>query len=262
MSLARRFFIVLLLLLPFPCAAEKVPARLIDQALALIDLHEDLRGFVEQISSDLKEIPVFQLLPPPEQERMLAVMQRQFQPAGIEAMIRAEIQARLNARQVKAFLRAYRTPLLARMRSLEREADQPAAQIEQQHFQAQLITNPPAPKRVAMLTRLDDATGGSAMMAEMLSTLARQLAQARGVGGQEEPGRYAQLVRDLRAYSVNMDLFIYRAVSDDDLEAYVRLHEAPDVRRFFQAMGPGVTKAIATSLQNFLNEMGGKLRAI
>lgn len=152
--------------------------------------------------------------------------------------------------------------MVERMRTLEQAADQPQAQTEQQQFQQQLATNPPAPQRLAMLARLDEATGSSAIISEILTTLARQLAQARGASGQDWDIFRAHLVNDLRADLVNTDLFVYHTESDADLEAYVRLHETPEVRRFFQAMGQGISKAIATSLQNFLNELGGKLLEI
>lgn len=259
-----RQLLLSLLLLAYPALAAETPApaRLIDQALALTDFQSELPGLAEQLGQGVKEAPTFQLLPPQQQERMLAAMVRQFQPARIEAAVRNEIQAQLSTAQVEAFIKAYRTPIVERMRILEQAADQPQADAERQRFQQQSLQHPPAAERITLLTRLDEATGGSAVIADILTDLTRQLAKASGASGQDWQAFHAQIAKGMRNDGIDTDLFVYRTLNNTELEAYVCLHETPAVQRFFQAMGQGVAKAIATSLQNFLNEMAGKLQEI
>jgi hypothetical protein len=105
--------------------------------------------------------------------------------------------------------------------------------------------------RTRLLERLDDATGGTDSTFEILSAVRRGLAAAAAPDGARpprgsDPPTPPALVAIGRAQTLQHNLFIYRQLSDQELEQYVADAEQEAARWFSGVMRRATADAIET----------------
>jgi hypothetical protein len=166
---------------------------------------------------------------------------------------------------LRAALTALDTPLIKRMTEVEKQHTDPAAMLA---FAGRLRTEPLPPARVALLARIDEASGASELSARVLNNTARlvihanpTLAPAQAAAAITElDAHQADLLKRSRAQMAMQFAYTYRDVSDTDLAAYAEVSEADNLHWFNQKLALAMGRQFDTGMANMVNAFRNILR--
>jgi len=154
-------------------------------------------------------------------------------PEIVEPIVATELRKHLSDERIGQLREWLRLPLTKRMIALE-TLGQDAMELSR--FGEELKKHPAAPKRVALLTRLDHAT----RMSEKKTDESLQFGLR--LGRLEQPNATAAELAEAKKYAASMrpamvegvtnkvligNLHTYRYASEEDLEKYVPFYESP-----------------------------------
>lgn len=166
------------------------------------------------------------------------------------AAIADAIQRQCDVQALQRFNEAYSTPLAVKLNAMSLQAGDPDEQAKIKDFVAQFESVPPNPQRVQLLLRLDELTDASKIIGENLLAMTARMSRA-------QPGspRYQQMEAKVREQAVEqtlvMMLFSLRQASNDELKAYVDLHEDPLVAKVASVL----TRESMNGIQNMLDRV-------
>lgn len=145
------------------------------------------------------------------------------------------------------------TPLARRMGELESRGAPSKQEIAD--FNAQLANKPLSPQRLELLHRLDVASRTTDMLSTVILTISKStiggIASANGNCVTEQQIKQAQLVMQARVNQSRSNLeiaaqnelaFIYRDVSDEDLEKYLAIYEKENSRHIHDVVFDAVVE--------------------
>ena len=168
-----------------------------------------------------------------EGTRALAdAMQRQFDPAKMNAETAAALKTGLDAERMGRYLEILRQPLMLRVLA---EGAKPVVPEEYKAFNDELRKNPPSAARSKLIQSLDSATRSTEFAGELIGAMAREmvdtlLADLAKAGKKVPPGVRNQVASQLNAIrgqvrnqTLAMMQFQARSFSDEDLGAYLKL---------------------------------------
>ena len=211
----------------------------IDEAFRLAGV----RAMLEALPAHIQEMTTVAVAQFPREQR------RQFEPAikEVNLQFRApeasyqQLQAyfvkHYDTARMNTFLALQKTPVYRTMHRLDESADTPTAQAARRRFEANLKSDPPEPKRVNLMQRLDDARNTTVLQMRIVVVLVN--AMTTGLGAQL-PGNletqnteFAAKIRPILADNVlHTYLYAYRNTDDADLEDYVAAAQQKDVDWF------------------------------
>lgn len=187
-----------------------------------------------------------------------------FQPDPMIEKIRARLASALTARQLDDTLGWLDTPLGSRITALENEASEPAALDRMQAYARELRQRPASKRRTALVGELNAATGAGELTAAM--TEAGVLASALGVNAAQPAQQRlpADVLRQqvkanlprLRQQSDQMVtlslLYAYRALSDQELEAYLKFLKSPSGVAYSKGAVAAFREAMLEAIGRFM----------
>ena len=228
------------LLAPVCARASSTPAAAPGDALLseMMDL-SGTRRMIEQVPAQVQAGAMA------DQERLPAGVRARLAAAiagayAAEALYRAafdHVKRHARPDELAAALDVLRTPVALRFTEMEVAAGTPEHQRLLPGFLSKLQSSPPPAQRIALLERLDELTGTSALLTEV--TVQTAAAIARGVAGARAPLTHEQLLAlddavarmrqqvgpATRQQALTTFLFTYRRASDEELARYVALYE-------------------------------------
>jgi hypothetical protein len=170
--------------------------------------------------------------------------QQSFDSEKIRSKVHAALVRSLDPPLIQQVMRWFETPLGRKITALEHAASAPEAFKEIQNFADQLKSDPPRASRLALVERLDIASGASEKAAEIriLSFLATftamnqvkpedQRIDTQGLRREVEARREEILSHNKMMTKVGF-LYSYRSLSDADLERYVSFSESEPAKTY------------------------------
>lgn len=261
-------------------AAVAAPTRAMIESSRTLLRYSGLERQLGQLADGLEQ--QFQSQTQMGSSQVAAEVGAQMATAAREAfaapVMRADALARLHGRWDPArageALAWLRSPVGREVIGREEMASKPEAYAALQAYAADLSRNPPDPKRLELVRKLDAAVGGTDQAASILEMMAvasaRAVAVAKGGAGAEvgiERALAAQrpaLRRTAQALTLTSYLYAYRDLSDAQLAEYLRFLASSGGRWYVQVVGDAfhvsmeaASKRFSTRLESLLSATSG-----
>jgi len=183
-------------------------------------------------------------------------LRRAYAAAALEEAILADLAQRYDERHAAGARAWLRSPLGGRIARLEAESASTEGARAMEEFAVALQQTPPRPKRLALEKRFEEAMGTTKSTVEL--TLATSLGIALAMDAALPPEQRSgteklresvanqrqELSAMLRPVSFIGFLYVYRALSDEEIESYIAFAETPAGRWYTQAMTGALVEAI------------------
>jgi hypothetical protein len=178
--------------------------------------------------------------PPVEQEafyRLKATMLQSFDPANTKPALVRFIEKRYDAQRYAEVAAMLDSPLSKKMTALGLQASTPEAMQEMMQFANSMLSQP-SPQRLALVERLDKAQQSTESMVDiqmmmpsaMMKNMNRIVPADKKIADDEIVQMLAQMreqsLPQARQFIQLNTVYMYRSVSDDELEEYTRLVES------------------------------------
>ncbi|HNH88429.1 MAG TPA: hypothetical protein PLX46_03340 [Thiobacillaceae bacterium] len=176
-------------------------------------------------------------------------MAESFTPEGFRNRFRAGLEAGFDVNLAKAVIDAFAAPVHQKLLGLEMANPDQQAML---NFSRELAAHPlPAP-RAAMLDRLNSATGASRLAAEASFAAMRAMLESSGRVSADEMRQVEAKLDQMRPVLTERlqeatrlsFAYLYREVSDPDLESYVKAYETPGGRWYSGIVGNAVLEEL------------------
>lgn len=211
----------------------------------------DLAG----ISAQLELMPAGVLagaasqMDPAQQQGFSEIVNRAFAPSLLRADMTEFLLKNYEEARFAALLTQLRSPLARRMTALEIAAARPEVVAERNAFMEKFAFNPAAAARRKLAQRLLESSNALEMMLAIQAQTMRTIFNARSalVPPKDRPSatQIETWIANVRAQSreamhgemLHSLLYIYRDVSEGDLEQYIAYYESPTGRWFTTLFG-------------------------
>lgn len=179
-----------------------------------------------------------------------------YAPDRLKEFIRHRLERDLDPETSRAALDWWRSETGLRIAAAERAGAGPYAVLEQESFEEALEQRPPAPGRLALIGRIDAATRATEtdLDVALFTGLGAALSgPPLGAGG--APPVWTELEEQLRIQRRELEplfreavqenlLFLYRGLSDEDLERFAHFAESDFGRRYHGIVGTALRDAL------------------
>jgi Domain of unknown function (DUF4124) len=199
--------------------------------------------------------------------RVDAVTGRDFHPDNFYGVLRSEFSRHVDEPRLNEVLAWYATPVGRRVAAAEVRFYASDRRREVEEFVAGLANNRPSPVRVALLQRLDAASGATEGSLDLFIAINRSIirvveplipAQSRiGAGQIESQARQIRLrmQESLRQTNIFMMLLLYQGVTDDELRRYIEFLESEAGAWYGTAARQAIVAAIASTVERTAGEL-------
>jgi len=202
-----------------------------------------------------------------DRQRVEAITRWHFHPDAFYGGLRAEFGRHLDEARLGQTLAWYETPVGRRVAAAEVRFYAADRRQEVEDYVAGLLDNRPSPTRVALLQRLDAATGATEGSLELFVAVNRSIVrvvepmlppeQRIGAGQLESQARQIrlQMQEAMRQVNVLTMLFLYQHVSDDDVRAYIEFMESDAGAWYGTAARRAIVATIADTVERSTAEL-------
>ena len=206
----------------------------------------------------LAAMPTKQLTPQQATEMRVLVMQS-MRPEWFQQAVAASLKNTYPADAYPQLLEVLRSPLVRRMTAIELQqshADPKALQA----FVAGLNQTPPDAQHLAIVRRIDQVTGSSQLMVDIVAAVLEGMAAGSGQISAEETRKMVDEVRGQRGDTLRQGgllhlLYEYRSVPNDQLSAYASMLASPLAVRFNAAAESGLLEATRQASAELMRAM-------
>jgi len=200
-------------------------------------------------------------------ERVDAITDRGFHPDNFYAVLRSEFSRYVDDARLDEVLAWYATPVGRRIAAAEVRFYASDRQREVEDFVAGLANNAPSAVRVALLQRLDAASGATEGSLDLFVAINRSIIriveplvpeQARmGSGQVESQARQIRLrmQESLKEANVVTMLFLYQGLTDDELRGYIEFFESDAGAWYGSAARQAIVAATASAVERTTGEL-------
>jgi len=195
------------------------------------------------------------------------IMTRAFSAETLYARVRDAFVVQGDPRRLELIFEFLQSPLAKRMTGLELDATSPEGLAEMTQFAERLKTSRPPPVRLALMGKLDAASGATDLSVEVAIAVFRSMANVIDAASPPDQrlkrGELEVIVAKTRAalydsarmaVSIRL-LFTYRAVPDKELSDYVQFYESDPGKWFVQVFRKGFLDAISAAATRGAEEM-------
>jgi hypothetical protein len=193
-------------------------------------------------------------------------------PEKSMAIMDQGLQKLLTADEKKFLLAHFNSPLGRRITELEVKASQPGAQAEVQAFAQKLMADPSKhADRLALYQAIDKATGATTMVTDMSVTVAvamsmgmvnamqgPKVVDASAIRAEVEKQRLA-MTQQIASGQLAVMAYAYRDLPIKDLNAYLKMLNAPAAKKFNAGVGKLLNEALAQQSQEFGKQLAQNL---
>ncbi len=207
----------------------------IDQVMAESGMEEAIEQLPAMVAMGFDQQPA-----PPigrrEHERFREALLQAFEPVRVRRIVVDYLNAEYEPERFTALLAMMKTPLAKKMMALEMAANTPQAQQEMMQM-GNVIMGQASPERLDLVRKLDEAVNATEMAVDMqmmmtratVSNLNRIVPVAQKMTATQIDQMLAQMRAQMlypaRQYTHLNMVYAYRSVSDDELRAYLELHQ-------------------------------------
>lgn len=182
-----------------------------------------------------------------------------FSSTAMQQGVLTGIQHRLDEASVKKLLEWHQSPIVKKMISLETEATRPEKLKEIQTFVQAFSQTPPSEKRMALLKRLDIAIKGTetnvgvvvrtqfGMMRALNNLMPPEERQSEAALKMAEEKALLEMKENMSSATQGGWAFVYRTVSDADLEEYVSYYEKEPGKNWALLVNQVLTEIMASA---------------
>lgn len=179
-----------------------------------------------------------------------------FASSAVRKDVLALLQAHYNAKQAEGYLKQLQSPLSKKIAELERRTNDPANRDDFNSFAQALKSKPASPGRIKQIERLDKATRITDFGVDMQAAFFKAVFTAVNPVLEDEmrvgDSEMEKMVKEVRqsfssAYKEGTQLsylYTFRTLSDQELEAYIKLCESSDYRWGVQLLGNAMISAL------------------
>jgi hypothetical protein len=162
-----------------------------------------------------------------------------------------------NTAMLQDVISAMDTPMGARMREVERTEQGPATAQARANFYRDLRLHPPGDTRDQLAVRIEKATEAPEMSWDVVEATSRAVSKANRTSVSDtDVAVLRQKFQPILQSAVLLDvLFIYRNVSDDELEQYARALETASFRKFNHTLNEAIANTFATRIATALTSV-------
>ncbi len=222
-------------------------------------------GLAKQIAAQATAIPA------DDRDLLVALAAAAFDREAMQREGLAELRSRMDTSKAEAALRWLDGELGRRIIRADEGASSPESLAQMEAFARSLGSDPPSEERLALVQRLDEASGASELTAGMMEMMT--LSTGRAVQPAVRSARSAELLEEqleaqlplLRKAARNMTLigmlFGYRGLSDADLTAYVSFLESPDGEWYVASTNGALAATMKAASQRFAIGLTGILES-
>jgi hypothetical protein len=236
-----------------PLAAQDAAAVAnVDEAFRLAGVH----AMLESLPAHVNEMTVAAVAQLPKDKRkefeplIKEVSLRFLNPDSFYRQLRTYFIKHYDGAKMATFLVLERTPVYRSMHRLEAAAETPAAQAGWRSFDANLKSDPPDPKRVETLQRLDETVKTTDLQVHIVVAILNAI--SAGLGAQMPADLEAQSAafRDkirpiLATNTLHHNLYVYRNADNSDLDDYVANAQQPAVAWFQRTLQSAILAVAA-----------------
>ncbi len=207
----------------------------IDQTMVESGMDDGIEQLPAMVAMGFDQQPV-----PPigrrEYEQFRESLLQAFDPARVRQIVVDHLAAEYEPERYSALLAMMKTPLAKKMTALEMAANTPQAQQEMMQM-GNIIMGQVSPERLELVRKFDEAASATETGVDMQMMMARvtmtNLNRIVPPAQQMTAVQLDQMLVQMRAQSIfparqythlNM-VYAYRTVSDDELRAYLELHQ-------------------------------------
>jgi hypothetical protein len=261
--------ILLIPLVSVQARGNDATARKVMQELyELSGLESQIDSIADLVSQGLAQQPG--RIPPQTRAAVERALRRAYDAGELEKAVLADLEGRHDARHAAGALAWLRSPLGRRIAHIEAESATTAGAHALEEFARALQENPPRPERLALEQRFDAALQNTASMVELtIATsigIAIALDATHPVDRRSDPeqmrsdveNQRAELHSMLRPNSVVAFLYIYRELSDEEIDAYIAFGETDAGRWYTDSMMGAFVAAITSASRSIAGEPGAE----
>lgn len=247
--------------------APNDPKGQMDEIFFLSGLEEQLALIGDGLGAAMA--PQVHQLPPAQSETIQRVVLSEFNADTLQRGVEEHLERAHDPRHAETVLEWLRSPLGRRISKLDIAAARPEGMRAMQAYAEALAADPAPATRVALVTKLDAATGITDFTVE--ATLASAVATAIGING-AQPSAHRVDENQLRAaveaqrdvlrpeiQKVTMVSMLcsYQSLSDEDLASYVGFSESAPGRWYHDV----VKRALLSALTDASSRVGQAIAA-
>jgi hypothetical protein len=253
MKVALRILVEGWLLFHVLVASAEIPVERIDQYMALSGIDEMLTSMPLQIEATIDQLLLASEQPEAER-RLMTAMIGAWDKDAVRATVEEYIRKASNPSEMDSLLAWKVSPLAKTMMAAEMESYAPAFQQDLGRYTVNLRENPPDEETARAISRLVSRAHIADLMVEstVQSTraMAMALIEAGMVGsdsavadlGKELDVMRKQLAPHMRRQATLMSFYIYRDISNDELDRYSDYYQS-DLGRRELALAYGAMEA-------------------
>ncbi len=231
--------------------------KLVEEVLERFGVNQQIAQIPTRIQAQLQQRR--SELSPQIYAELSGILPDAFRTELLDARTIKNFEAKANKEQLLSALEWLRSPPSKKMTQLEVEVGTPEGQRQLREFVTTLQSNPPSEQRVALLLRLDEATEGTEMAIALTVIIARAMVEGmQPLLPPEKRMDHSQVERQIgtmksrlhpmmKNYLLVANLFVYRSVSDDELEGYVSNWESENGQWLYRTTIEAFMAAMATA---------------
>lgn len=211
--------------------------------------------------------PARSRIDPEAMARLSDILMRAFAADTFYARVRDTFVKQADRERLAAVLELVNSPLARQMTELELAVGTPDQRAELMAFVERFKASRPPEARLALIRRLDAATGATEVTIDValvvIRSMARVIDASMPADKRLKPGELEAIIARTKASmydaarlssSIQL-LFAYRSVSDKDLADYVALHETDAGRWFARVLHQSFIAAISVATASAAEEM-------
>src|SRR5262245_7691452 len=199
--------------------------------------------------------------------RVDAITDRYFHPDNLYTLLRSELSRYVNEARLNEVLAWYGTPVGRRVATAEVRFYASDRRREVEGYVAGLVNNKPSPLRLALMQRLDAATGATEGSLDLFVAINRSIIRVveplmpadrrLGSGQLESQARQIRLrmQESLKQVNIVTMLFLYQGVTDDELRRYIEFMESEAGAWYGTAARQAIVAAITSSVERTAGEL-------
>lgn len=240
-------------------------AALVDQVLDRSGAKRAIAQIPRHVQAGIRERNA--QLSPATLATLSDIMTQAFSAETLYTRVREAFIKQGDPRRLELMLGFLQSPLAKQMIELELDATSPEGLAEIKQFAERLKTSPPPPARLALVRKLDAASGATDLSIEVAIAVFRSMAKVIDAASPPDkrlkPGELEVIIAKMRAamydsarvaMSIQL-LFTYRSVPDKELSDYVQFYESDPGKWFVQVSRKGFLDAISAAATSGAEEM-------
>lgn len=258
-------------LVPEPTPGPIDPKALIEETLELSGAKRQVLQIPSVCQSQLSERQG--RMKPADYARLSKTVAESYRSDTLYKAVTDTFKSRFDEKRLLAVRHAWHSPLFKRIAALEAQASAPEAAARIQEFAAELRRVPPHADRLALIRRVDAATGSTDFNIEIVLATIRGMALGMDpmmpASQRLKPGQLDQILSDMRTQIraplknqvlVSL-LYAYQSLTDEELRAYLAHLESDAGRWFDRAARDGILSGMTAAADRVGREMGKTLAA-